>query len=402
MVAAARSRRREREVRIVGVDTAAGRMVAPRRLRAERCKDPSARGRERIPAAMGDEIHDIAVIPGDGIGGEVVPAAQRVLERAAERHGFGFRWQQYDWGCERYLETGAMMPEDGVEQLRAHEAIFLGAVGAPGVPDHISLWGLLIPIRRAFEQYVNLRPIRLFDAVHSPLAQPPDIDLVVVRENVEGEYSEVGGRLYPGQEGELAAQLAIFTRRGTERVVRYAFDLAAQRSGRLVSATKSNGIIHTMPFWDEVVDAVAADFAHVAVERVLIDALCARVVRAPESLDVVVGSNLFGEILSDLTAAVAGSIGIAPAANLNPERDHPSMFEPVHGSAPDIAGQGVANPIGQVWTGALMLEHLGHPDAAAALQRAIEATLDDPANHTPDLRGRATTEHVANALIEAL
>jgi len=347
-------------------------------------------------------VHDIAVIPGDGIGGEVVPAAQRVLERAAEKHGFGFRWQQYDWGCDRYLRDGAMMPADGLEQLREHDAIFLGAVGAPGVPDHVSLWGLLIPIRRAFEQYVNLRPIRLFDAVHSPLAHPPDIDLVVVRENVEGEYSEVGGRLYSGQEGELAAQLAVFTRRGTERVVRYAFHLAAGRSGRLVSATKSNGIIHTMPFWDEVVDAVAADFPAVEVERVLIDALCARVVRAPESLDVVVGSNLFGDILSDLTAAVAGSIGIAPAANLNPGRDHPSMFEPVHGSAPDIAGQGIANPVGQVWTGALMLEHLGHPEAAAAVHHAVETVLDDRRNHTPDLGGRASTEQVTAALEAAI
>jgi tartrate dehydrogenase/decarboxylase / D-malate dehydrogenase len=349
-----------------------------------------------------DDIHDIAVIPGDGIGGEVVPAAQRILERVGERHGFGFCWHRFDWGCERYLEAGAMMPEDGLEQLRTHEAIFLGAVGARGVPDHVSLWGLLIPIRRAFEQYVNLRPIRLFDRVSSPLAQPPKIDLVVVRENVEGEYSEVGGRLYPGQEGELAAQLAIFTRRGTERVVRHAFRLAEERSGRLVSATKSNGIIHTMPFWDEVVDAVAADHPGVEVERVLIDALCARVVRSPESLDVVVGSNLFGDILSDLTAAVAGSIGIAPAANLNPERAHPSMFEPVHGSAPDIAGRGIANPIGQVWTGALMLEHLGHADAAATLHGAIETVLDDRANHTPDLRGDATTEQVTAALEAAI
>jgi tartrate dehydrogenase/decarboxylase / D-malate dehydrogenase len=351
---------------------------------------------------MSDETHDIAVIPGDGIGGEVVPAAQRVLECVAERHGFAFRWHELDWGCERYLESGAMMPDDGLEQLRAHEAIFLGAVGAPGVPDHVSLWGLLIPIRRAFEQYVNLRPIRLFDQVHSPLANPPAIDLVVVRENVEGEYSEIGGRLYSGQPGELAAQLAVFTRRGTERVVRHAFALAAERRGHVVSATKSNGIIHTMPFWDEVVDAVAADHPEVEVERVLIDALCARVVRAPESLDVIVGSNLFGDILSDLTAAVAGSIGIAPAANLNPEREHPSMFEPVHGSAPDIAGQGIANPVGQVWTGALMLEHLGHPEAAAALNRAIEAVLDDRANHTPDLGGRATTEQVTAALEAAL
>jgi tartrate dehydrogenase/decarboxylase/D-malate dehydrogenase len=351
---------------------------------------------------MSEQSHDIAVIPGDGIGAEVVPAAQRVLERVGARHGFGFRWTEYDWGCERYLETGAMMPEDGLDRLRAHEAVFLGAVGAPGVPDHVSLWGLLIPIRRAFEQYVNLRPIRLFEAVHSPLAHPPAIDLVVVREYVEGEYSEVGGRLYAGQEGELAAQLAVFTRRGTERVVRYAFAVATERRGHLVSATKSNGIIHTMPFWDEVVDGVAAEHPDVEVERVLIDALCARVVRAPESLDVVVGSNLFGDILSDLTAAVAGSIGIAPAANLNPERDHPSMFEPVHGSAPDIAGQGIANPVGQVWTGALMLDHLGHADAAADLNRAIETVLDDRANHTPDLGGRASTEQVTAALEAAL
>jgi tartrate dehydrogenase/decarboxylase / D-malate dehydrogenase len=351
---------------------------------------------------MSDVIHDIAVIPGDGIGGEVVPAAQRVLERAGERHGFGFRWHGFDWGCERYLETGAMMPADGLEQLRGHDAVFLGAVGAPGVPDHVSLWGLLIPIRRTFEQYVNLRPIRLFDAVHSPLAQPPAIDLVVVRENVEGEYSEVGGRLYSGQPGELAAQLAVFTRRGTERVVRYAFALAHERGGRLVSATKSNGIIHTMPFWDEVVAAVAAEHPDVEVERVLIDALCARVVSAPESLDVIVASNLFGDILSDLTAAVAGSIGIAPAANLNPERDHPSMFEPVHGSAPDIAGRGIANPVGQVWTGALMLEHLGHAAAAAAVHRAIETVLDDRANHTPDLGGSASTEQVTAALEAAI
>src|SRR3954470_6057567 len=212
-----------------------------RLARCARAGGPAAAARRKARGCrrMSDEIHDIAVIPGDGIGGEVVPAAQRVLDRVAAQHGFGFRWTEYDWGCERYLETGAMMPEDGLEQLRAHEAVFLGAVGAPGVPDHVSLWGLLIPIRRAFEQYVNLRPIRLFDAVHSPLAHPPDIDLVVVRENVEGEYSEVGGRLYPGQEGELAAQLAIFTRRGTERVVRHAFALAAERRGHLVSATKS-------------------------------------------------------------------------------------------------------------------------------------------------------------------
>ena len=348
------------------------------------------------------KTYRIAVIAGDGIGKEVVPEGQRVLEAAGRKFGFSLTWDEKPWSCEHYAKHGKMMPDDGLAQIRNHDSIFLGAVGFPGVPDHVSLWGLLIPIRRGFQQYVNLRPIRLFDAVHSPLAQPPRIDLVVVRENVEGEYSEIGGRLYAGQEGEFAAQLAVFTRRGTERVVRYAFARAAERSGRLVSATKSNGIIHTMPFWDEVVDAVAAEHPDIEVERVLIDALCARVVSRPGSLDVIVGSNLFGDILSDLTAAVAGSIGIAPAANLNPERDHPSMFEPVHGSAPDIAGQGVANPVGQVWTGALMLEHLGHPEAAAAVHRAIERVLDDRVNHTPDLGGRATTEQVTVALEVAI
>src|SRR4029077_2968409 len=263
------------------------------------------------------KTYKIAVIPGDGIGKEVVPEGLRVLEAAGKRFKFNYSFTHFDWSCETYAKTGKMMPDDGLAQLRPFDAIFLGAVGYPDVPDHVSLWGLLIPIRRTFEQYVNLRPIRLFDAVQSPLAHPPRIDLVVVRENVEGEYSEVGGRLYAGQEGELAAQLAVFTRRGTERVVRYAFARAAERSGRLVSATKSNGIIHTMPFWDEVVDAVAAEHPDIEVERVLIDALCARVVSRPGSLDVIVGSNLFGDILSDLTAAVAGSIGIAPAANLN-------------------------------------------------------------------------------------
>jgi tartrate dehydrogenase/decarboxylase/D-malate dehydrogenase len=340
----------------------------------------------------------IAVLPGDGIGHEVVPAALEVLEAT----GLPFEWVSFDWGCERYAETGAMMPDDALETLAGFDAVFLGAVGAPGVPDHVSLWGMLIPIRRGFGQYVNLRPIRLLEGVRSPLAEPGAIDLVVVRENVEGEYSEVGGRLYRGRPEELAIQEAVFTRRGTERVVRYAFELAERRGGRLASATKSNGIIHTMPFWDEVVEEVAADHPGVEVERVLIDALCARVVSAPGSLDVIVASNLFGDILSDLTAAVAGSIGIAPSANLDPERDHPSMFEPVHGSAPDIAGRGVANPIAQVWSGALMLEHLGHPEAAADVMHAIERTLSDPAHHTADLGGRAGTAEVTRALVAAL
>ena len=346
--------------------------------------------------------HSIAVIAGDGIGNEVVPAAVECLERIARIHSVDLEFTYFDWGSDYYGRHGRMMPVDGLEQLARHDAIFLGAVGSPEVPDTESLWGLLIPIRREFQQYINLRPVKTLDGVASPLEAKHPIDLLIVRENNEGEYSEVGGRLYAGQEGELAAQLAVFTRRGTERVVRYAFGLAEERAGRLVSATKSNGIIHTMPFWDEVVEAVAADHPAVEVERVLIDALCARVVARPDSLDVIVGSNLFGDILSDLTAAVAGSIGIAPAANLNPERDHPSMFEPVHGSAPDIVGQGVANPVGQVWTGALMLDHLGHADAAAALARAIEAVLDDPANHTPDLGGDATTEQVTAALETAI
>jgi tartrate dehydrogenase/decarboxylase / D-malate dehydrogenase len=344
----------------------------------------------------------IAVLPGDGIGHEVVPAAIEVLEAAGARHGIGFDWVTFDWGCERHLAAGAMMPDDALATLAGFDAVFLGAVGAPGVPDHVSLWGMLIPIRRGFDQYVNLRPIRLLDGVRSPLAKPRAIDLVVVRENVEGEYSEVGGRLYRGRPEELAIQEAVFTRRGTERVVRYAFELAARRRGRLTSATKSNGIIHTMPFWDEVVEEVAAAHADVEVERVLIDALCARVVSAPESFDVIVASNLFGDILSDLTAAVAGSIGIAPSANLDPAGEHPSMFEPVHGSAPDIAGRGVANPIAQVWSGALMLEHLGHPEAAADVMAAIERTLADPAHHTADLGGDARTADVTAALVAAL
>ena len=288
---------------------------------------------------MTSVIHRIAVLPGDGIGREVVPAAQRVLEQAGRLHGFGFEWDELPWGCDHYLETGEMMPADGLDRLRGYDAIFLGAVGAPGVPDHISLWGLLIPIRRTFDQYLALRPIRRMPGVTSPLAGDAEIDIVVVRENVEGEYSEVGGRMYRGQPGELASQQAIFTRRGIERIARQAFRLAEEREGRLVSATKSNGIIHTMPFWDEVVEEVAAEHPAVEVERVLIDALCARVVSAPESLDVIVGSNLFGDILSDLTAAIAGSIGIAPNANLNPEREHPRCSSPCTARRPTSPGR---------------------------------------------------------------
>ena len=337
--------------------------------------------------------HRIALIPGDGIGTEVLPAARQVLEAVAARHGITWQFEEFDWSCARYLREGAMMPPDGLDRLRDHDAILLGAVGYPGVPDHVSLWGLLIPIRRAFRQYVNLRPIKVFPGVPSPLrsARPGEVDFVVVRENVEGEYSEIGGRLNRGFPEEMAVQEAVFTRAGVTRVVDYAFRLASGRHGRLTSATKSNGIVHTMPFWDEIVGATAAGYPRVAWEQEHIDALAAKFVLDPGRFDVVVASNLFGDILSDLAAAVAGSIGIAPSANLNPEREFPSMFEPVHGSAPDIAGKGIANPIGAVWSAALMLEHLGHPGAAAEVISAISAALADGRALTADLGGSGDT-----------
>jgi tartrate dehydrogenase/decarboxylase / D-malate dehydrogenase len=293
-----------------------------------------------------------------------------------------------------------MMPADALDTLRASDAIFLGAVGRHDVPDHVSLWGLLIPIRRAFRQYVNLRPIRLWPGIPSPLrdATPADVDIVIVRENNEGEYSEIGGRLHQGTDDELAVQEAVFTRRGTDRVMEYACELAGTRSGRICSATKSNGIIHTMPFWDERFAAVTSRHPRLRSEQVLIDALAAMVVLDPGRFDVIVASNLFGDILSDLAAAVAGSIGIAPSGNLNPEREHPSMFEPVHGSAPDIAGQGVANPIGAIWSGAQMLEHLGEQEAADAVLAAIGEMLAGDGPRTPDLGGSATTAEVTAAL----
>jgi tartrate dehydrogenase/decarboxylase/D-malate dehydrogenase len=346
--------------------------------------------------------YDIAVIPGDGIGQEVVPAAIRVLDRVGEHHGISFGWHDFDWSCEHYARTGQMMPTDGLDQLREHDAVFLGAVGYPGVPDHVSLWGLLIPIRRAFEQYINLRPVKLLRGIASPLTGVEDVDFVCVRENNEGEYSEIGGRLYAGTPQELAVQESVFTRRGVERAMRYAFEFAESRHRSLVSATKSNGIIHTMPFWDQILREVAETHPDVTTRQVHIDALAALFVLDPESLDVVVASNLFGDILTDLGAAIVGSIGIAPSANLNPERRFPSMFEPVHGSAPDIAGQGVANPVGQVWAGAMMLDHLGHPAAAAGILEAIETSLDSTATKTRDLGGGATTIHATEAILTAL
>jgi tartrate dehydrogenase/decarboxylase/D-malate dehydrogenase len=353
--------------------------------------------------------HRVAVIPGDGIGREVTAAARSVLDAVGPRHGVELRYHELDWSCERYLREGAMMPSDGIEQLRAFDAILLGAVGWPGVPDHVSLWGLLIPIRRSFRQYVNLRPVRVFDGVDSPLRDAGwrngagrDVDLVVVRENVEGEYSEIGGRMNRGFPEEMAVQQAVFTRAGVTRIVDYAFGLARGRGGHLTSATKSNGIVHTMPFWDELVRERAAAWPDVRWDQEHIDALAAKLVLDPARFDVIVGSNLFGDILSDLAAAVAGSIGIAPSANLNPEREFPSMFEPVHGSAPDIAGQGIANPLGAIWSGALMLDHLGHPAAAADIVSAMTALLAETGIRTPDLGGSATTTEVTKALIGSL
>jgi tartrate dehydrogenase/decarboxylase/D-malate dehydrogenase len=349
--------------------------------------------------------HRIAVIPGDGIGKEVVPEGIGVLEAAARRFGFELSWTHFDWSCERYAKTGRMMPEDGLDQLRGVEAIFLGAVGFPGVPDHISLWGLLIPIRRTFRQYVNLRPVRLLRGVRSPLAgrTPRDIDMVIVRENNEGEYSEIGGRLYRGTEEELAVQQSIFTRKGCDRVMRYAFELARTRPARhLTSATKSNGIIHSMPYWDERFAAMGREYADVRTDQYHIDILAAHFVQHPDWFDVVVASNLFGDILSDLGPAIAGSIGLAPGGNINPEKQYPSMFEPVHGSAPDIAGRGIANPIAQIWTGAMMLEHLGHPDAARAVVQAIEQVVADGKVVTRDLGGKASTTEVGQAIAALL
>jgi len=349
--------------------------------------------------------HSIAVIAGDGIGREVMPEGQRVLAAAAARHGIDLTWQEYPWSCETWRATGRMMPEDGIEQLRRHEAIYLGAVGFPGVPDHVSLWGLLIPIRRELQQYVNVRPVRLMPGVRGPLRDrgPEDVSFLVVRENNEGEYSEIGGRMYRGDDQEIALQTAVFTRHGVDRVLRYAFELARSRPKRhLTSATKSNGIVHTMPFWDERVAALAGDYPEVRVDQYHVDILAAHFVLHPDWFDVVVASNLFGDILSDLGPAVAGTIGIAPSANLNPERQYPSMFEPVHGSAPDIAGRGIANPVGQIWSGALMLEHLGHPQAAADVVAAIERVLAEGRVRTPDLGGTDNTEALGRAIAEAI
>ena len=345
----------------------------------------------------------IAVIPGDGIGEEVVPEGIRVLDAAGKRFGIQFKWEFFSWGCEYFLSHGEMMPPDGLEILKGFDAIYLGAVGAPELPDHVSLWGLLLPIRRAFHQYINLRPVRLLKGMQSPLKdkKPEDIDLCVVRENNEGEYSNIGGKMYEGTDQEMVVQASVFTRKGVEKVIRFAFELAMTRPKRhLTSATKSNGIVYTMPYWDEIFRQISKEYPEINADQYHIDGLVAALVLHPEKFDVLVGSNLFGDILSDLTPALAGSLGIAPSANLNPEHNFPSMFEPVHGSAPDIAGKGIANPTGQIWSGAMMLDYLGYGNAAKVIEDSIEAVLAGGKTRTADLGGSATTQEVGEAIAE--
>ena len=348
--------------------------------------------------------HRIALIPGDGIGKEVVPEAVNIIEELSKQHGFEMNFTEFPYSCEYYLKTGSMMPEDGITKLKAFDAIFLGAVGDFQVPDHVSLWGLLIPIRRQMKQYVNLRPVRLLPGIKSPLAdrKPEEIDFVVVRENNEGEYSQIGGRLYEDTDLEMVVQETVFTRKGVDRIMQYAFELAQSRPRKhLTSATKSNGIIHTMPYWDERFRTISQQYPDVKTAQFHIDILTAHFVQHPDWFDVVVGSNLFGDILSDLGPAIAGSIGIAASANLNPEKELPSMFEPVHGSAPDIAGKGIANPIGTFWSAQMMLDFLGEKKAAQSLMQAIE-TVTAKQVFTPDLGGNATTKEFTEAVLSNL
>ncbi|GAA1023539.1 MULTISPECIES: tartrate dehydrogenase [Amycolatopsis] len=348
--------------------------------------------------------HRIASIPGDGIGVDVTIEARRVLDAAAAKYGFSLEWTEFDWSCERYTKTGAMMPEDGVAQLSGFDGILLGAVGFPGVADHVSLWGLLIPLRRAFQQYVNLRPVRLLPGTSSVLAgrKADELEMVIVRENSEGEYSSIGGRHNAGRPDEFVLQESVFTRVGVERIIRYAFELARTRSQHVTSATKSNGLIHSMPYWDEIFAEVAARYPDVRAEQCHVDALAARMVQAPDRLDVVVASNLFGDILSDLAAAITGGLGMAPSGNINPSGDFPSMFEAVHGSAPDIAGQGIANPVAQILAGAMLLDHLGETVAAQAIRASVDEVLAAGETLTPDLGGTATTTSLGAAVADSL
>lgn len=356
---------------------------------------------------MGTNKQRIAVIEGDGIGKEVVTEGIRVLEAVATKYGLPLEFDQFDFASADYWQKhGTMMPEDWKDQIGGHDAIFFGAAGWPEVvPDHVSLWGSLIQFRREFDQYVNLRPVKLMPGVPSPLVgrKPGDIDFYVVRENTEGEYSSIGGRMFPGTEREMVMQETVMTRKGVDRILAYAFDLARSRPRQhLTSATKSNGISITMPFWDERVEAMAANYPDVSWDKYHIDILTAWFVLHPDWFDVVVGSNLFGDILSDLGPACTGTIGIAPSGNINPEGNFPSLFEPVHGSAPDIAGQGIANPVGQIWAGAMMLDHLGHKDAGAAIVRAIELVLADAKGRTGDLGGPLNTVECGKAIAAAI
>ncbi len=346
----------------------------------------------------------IALIPGDGIGKEVAPEGVRVLEAVGRKFGIAFKWDEYPWSCEYRNAHGRMMPVDALDTIRHHDAIFFGACGFPGVPDHISLWEMLIPMRRQYDLYVNLRPARLMPGIVSPLRgrEVGDIDMWIVRENTEGEYSSVGGRVFDGTDREIVMQQATFTRKGTDRILKYAFELAASRPKQhLTSATKSNGIAITMPYWDERFDAMKKNYPGVRADQYHVDILAAHFVQHPDWFDVVVGSNLFGDILSDLGPATTGTIGIAPSANINPEREFPSLFEPVHGSAPDIAGKNIANPVGQIWSGAMMLEHLGHAEAAASIVTAIEKVLTS-GPRTRDIGGTASTQEMGKAIAEAI
>src|SRR5262245_29123925 len=346
--------------------------------------------------------HQIAVIAGDGIGREVIPAGIAALEAVTLGSGVDVAFTEFPWGCEFYKRHGRMMDADGFKQLAQFDAILLGAIGAPDVPDHISVWELILPLRQRFDQYVNFRPMRLLPGLSSPLANrgPADIDMICVRENSEGEYAGLGGRMHVGTPHEVAEQTGLFTRRSIERIVRYAFQIASTRPRRLLaSATKSNALQHSMVLWDEVVEEISREFPGVTCRKYHVDALAARMITHPQSVDVVVASNLFGDILTDLGAAISGSIGVAPGANINPERKYPSMFEPIHGSAPDIAGKGVANPIGAIWAGALMLDHLGRKDLHDRIVAAIERVVASGKDRTPDLGGKASTSDLTRAIV---
>jgi tartrate dehydrogenase/decarboxylase/D-malate dehydrogenase len=349
--------------------------------------------------------HTVAVIAGDGIGQEVIPAGIAVLEAAARGSGVSLQFTELPWGCDYYTKHGRMMDPDGFDRLKAFEAIYLGAIGSPAVADHIAVWDLLLPLRQRFQQYVNLRPMRLLPGLNSPLAgrAAADIDMVCVRENSEGEYAGLGGRIHVGTEHEVAEQTGLFTRRGIERILRYGFEIAMTRPRRmLASATKSNALRHAMVLWDEVGEAVRKDYPSVDYRKYHVDAIAARMVTHPGTLDVIVASNLFGDILTDIGSAISGSLGIAPGANINPERQYPSMFEPIHGSAPDIAGRGIANPIGAIWAGAMMLDHLGHRELHDRILGAVERVVASGRHRTPDLGGTAGTRELADAIVREI